>query len=163
MQQTPSLYSPRLTLRPLASTDDLAIFRIRSNAEVAKYLGRAIHQELSETEAFIQKIMENQGNNSHYWAIDTGTDSCIGTICLWNFNAEGTACEIGYEMHPDFQGKGYAKESIAKVVDFGFKERGITRLEAWVVAENEVSIHLLKAGGFVFSHESEGLSVFVLA
>lgn len=163
MHTTPILQSERLFIRPLEERDNAAIFKIRSNALVAKHLDRPLHQEIAESEAFIQKIMANQGVNSHYWVMDTETDSCIGTICLWNFSEDRKYCEIGYEMHPDFQGKGYAKEAIQTVVGFGFSKKGIQKLEGWVTAENEVSIHLLEKLGFVYSHSEEGLLVYVLA
>ena len=57
--------------------------------------------------------------------------------------------EIGYEMLPQFQGKGLTKEVVAEVVNFCFTKLNLHSLEAVVVPENIPSIKLLERLGFV--------------
>lgn len=45
-------------------------------------------------------------------------------------------------------GKGYAKEAYQLLLEYAFKERGLHRLTAHVLEENEVSIHLHERCGY---------------
>lgn len=72
----------------------------------------------------------------------------VGTICLWNFSPENDSAEVGYELLPAFQGKGYMQEALAKVIEFGFEELALPALTACVHAENEASIRLLEKFDF---------------
>jgi len=52
-----------------------------------------------------------------YWAITLlGNPKLVGTICLWNISKANYVAEVGYELHPDFQGKGIAQDALAKVI-----------------------------------------------
>ena len=57
--------------------------------------------------------------------------------------------EIGYELAPDEWGHGYATEAARAIVQFGIAELGVTRLEAWTVADNGASARVLTKLGFV--------------
>jgi len=56
--------------------------------------------------------------------------------------------EIGYELAPDEWGHGYATEAARAIVRFGIEELGVTRLEAWTVADNVASARVLTRLGF---------------
>lgn len=55
---------------------------------------------------------------------------------------------IGYSIDREYQGKGYMKESLAKVVEYAFKEMELHRLEASTLIHNEKSQAVLKSCGF---------------
>src|SRR5690606_22814508 len=99
---------------------------------------------------FIQAINEIiQRNESVYWAITLkGTDKLIGTICLFDFSADNTKAEIGYELLPGFQGKGIMQEAVSKVIDFGLQQVGLKSLDACAHDENQSSIRLLEKFNF---------------
>src|SRR3954453_11838564 len=117
----PVLKTRRLTLRQLRSSDDKEIFALRSNDNVNKYLNRKPSKSIDDAKNFIRTINENiQRNDSIYWAITlNGTDKLIGTICLFDFSEDHSKVEIGYELLPDFQGRGIMQEAMLKVIHFG--------------------------------------------
>ena len=123
----PVLKTERLTLRQLASSDDNEIFVLRSNENVNKYLGRKPSKSIDDAKKFIQTINKNiQKNDSIYWAITLNdTDKLIGTICLFDFSDDNLKAEIGYELLPEFQGKGIMQEATSKVIDFGIQRIGL--------------------------------------
>ena len=65
-----------------------------------------------------------------------GTDKLIGTNCLFNFTNDNLNAEIGYELLPDFQGKGIMQEATSKVIDFGIQHMGVNSIEAYILAKN---------------------------
>lgn len=146
----PVLTTPRLVLRQLTTQDADNILAIRSNEIVNQYLGRAKTNNVNEAKYFIQKINEGVDNKaSLYWGICFhDQERVIGTICLWNFSEEENKCEIGYEMLPEFHGKGLMQEAIEKVLDYGFNTLQLKKIEAWTVSRNAGSIKLLERNSF---------------
>jgi ribosomal-protein-alanine N-acetyltransferase len=146
----PVLKTGRLTLRQLRSSDDNEIFSLRSNDIVNKYLDRKPGKSVDDAKNFIKTIIENiQSHDSIYWAITlNGTDKLIGTICLFNFSEDHSNVEIGYELLPDFQGKGIMQEAISIVIHFGFQHVGLSSIEAHTHTENQSSTRLLEKLNF---------------
>ena len=101
-------------------------------------------------DVFIQTINKNiQSNNSIYWAITlNGTDKLIGTICLFDFSDDNLKAEIGYELLPDFQGKGIMQEAITEVIDFGFEQMNLKTITAVPSGDNLQSRKLLEKNNF---------------
>ncbi len=161
----PVLKTKRLTLRQLVSSDANEIFALRSNDKVNKYLGRKPSKSIDDAKTFIQTISENiQRNDSIYWAITlNGTDKLVGTICFFEFSDDHSKAEIGYELLPDFQGKGIMQEAILKVIDFGMQHIGLNSIEAHTHSENQNSTRLLEKFNFKkLSVNDNNLMIFKL-
>jgi len=145
------LSTGRLVLRALAVTDNAQMAAIRSDDEVNKYISRQPCLSLAEAEAFIRKIQQAVIDDGwFYWAICLeGDDRLIGTVCLWNIDAEKAQAELGYELFPAFQGKGIMTESLEKVISFAFNELRFKRMVAITDRHNVRSLRLLEKFGFV--------------
>ena len=146
----PILTTERLVLRKLDNTDKNEIFLIRSDQGMNRYIERPRLKTMHDAEEFIQKIHNNLDDElSIYWAIGlTGHPQLIGTICLWNFSDNHTAAEIGYELIPEYQGKGFLSEALRSVLDYGFNNISLKRIDAYTHKENKPSINLLQKNGF---------------
>ena len=138
------LDTTRLLLRQLKETDVSAIYSLRSNEQVNQFIDRPTAKDLEEAKAFIQKISDGIAENkSYYWGITLKQNAkMIGTICLWNLSADRKSAELGYELHPDYQGKGYMDEAMKEVIGFAFRS-GFTSLEAYTHSDNLASTKLL--------------------
>lgn len=147
----PSLQTERLQLRKLSLDDAEEIFFLRSNDDINKYLDRPRANNIDEAIAFINKVNIGIANNiSLYWVICyKDNPKLIGTICLWNFNEQENKAEVGYEVIPDNQGKGIAKEALSKIIEFGFVTMRLDKIEAYTHKENLASTKLLEKFNFV--------------
>lgn len=150
------LHTSRLLLRRLKETDEDFIYSLRSNEQVNQFLDRAPSKNIEEARAFIKKINDGIAENkSYYWGIvlrESGT--MIGTICVWNLSADRKSAELGYELHPDHQGKGYMDEAMKEVIGFAFRS-GFTCLKAYTHKDNLGSTKLLLKHGFVHDEEKK--------
>lgn len=146
----PVIKTSRLVLRELSAQDALQIHALRSDPKIAAMTGRIPSTGIEDAMAHIYKIGKLIENNaSIYWAISLlDNPSLIGTICLWNFDTENAIAEIGYELLPDFQGKGFMREAIAAVIKYGFEELKIKTITAFPSANNISSVKVLKMAGF---------------
>ncbi len=55
--------------------------------------------------------------------------------------------EVWYKLHSNFWGKGYATECLNRILEFGFGELGLHRIEAGCAVENLGSIRVLEKAG----------------
>jgi ribosomal-protein-alanine N-acetyltransferase len=152
-----NLITERLLLRELRLTDADEIFLLRSNKEVNELIDRVTATSIDEAHRFINMIISNQLNNKSFmWVITLKDDpKLIGTIVYWNIVKEKDQAEIGYEMLPQYHGKGIMQEALLKVIDFGFKTLGLKTIVAEPKSNNQPSIKLLEKCGFVKTEETD--------
>ena len=141
----PTLVTDHLLLRQLKTTDDGAVFNIRSNKIVYKYIAKTTQKHIEEAQAYITKTNKGIANGEFlYWAITLKeTQELVGTICLWNFTKDKLIAEVGYELLPNYHKKGIMNEALKKVMEFGFGVLNLKIIEAFTHKKNEASKTLL--------------------
>lgn len=146
----PNLSSDRLTYRRVTKEDASQVFFLRSDKGVNKYIQRKFPETISDAEAFITKTNKSVDENTlFYWAINLNeTSDLIGSICLWNISEDKKTAEVGYDLHPSFQKKGYMDEAIKTIIQFGLNEINLNAIEAFTHKENMPSKKLLTRNGF---------------
>ena len=147
----PELKTERLVLRRILMDDAQALFEMRSDERVMQYLDRPRAKSIAEMENLIRLIDHDiENNNGITWGLSlSGTSRLIGTMGFWNITKAHFRAEIGYLLHPDYQGKGLMLESARKTIDFGFREMGLHSIEANVNPNNLRSAKMLEKCGFV--------------
>ena len=146
----PTLTTERLQLRALVPEDIETIFLLRSHPEVIKYINRPPAQTIEEARTFYDMIAEQVSTGkSINWAISLiGEKEMMGSICLWNFSEDLKTIEIGYDLLPTYQGKGYMSEALAAIVKYGIDVLSSEKIEAYTSKYNEPSKRLLQKHGF---------------
>jgi ribosomal-protein-alanine N-acetyltransferase len=149
--KTPSLTAEKIVLRPLNEDDLNFLFQLRSNEEVNRHLERKPAQHLSDVISFIQIIQKNEmAGESLYWIIEDKELSVpAGTICLWNFNHNQKSAELGYELLPPFQGRGFMKQALDLVINYAFHQMNFNTLIAYSAIGNTKSAALLQKMRFL--------------
>jgi [ribosomal protein S5]-alanine N-acetyltransferase len=147
----PKITTKRLLLRQVNNGDVNEVYFLRSDEQVMKYIDRIPAKNLDDAYEFIRLINEQEKSNDGItWAITMkGNNSLIGTICYWNIKKEHYRAEIGYQLHPEYWGKGLMHEAFSGVVNFGFDVMKLHSIEANVNPENAASIKLLEKNNFV--------------
>lgn len=146
----PELSTTRLLLRQLQPDDVNEIFLLRSDENINELIDRQKATSIEECEAFISKIIAIQNSGEGItWVITLKDDTeLIGTILYWNIVKEDDKAEIGYEMLPQYHGKGFMQEAVLKVIDFGFNTLKLKKIVADTKAVNHRSVNLLEKCGF---------------
>ena len=145
-----SLETERLLLKEISMHDLDFLFEIRNNEANNRYIGRK-KSSLEQVQQFItDRISDFNEKRGIVWMIfDKESQQNIGSVCYWNFNFEAISAEIGYELAPEFQGKGFMQEALSKVIDFGFNELNLQTIEAFTDEKNTASIKALEKFHFV--------------
>jgi ribosomal-protein-alanine N-acetyltransferase len=143
-----TLKTPRLTIRPAVLSDAEAIFSFKSIEESTIGFGQEPHRALQQTKAWIERNLEDyRQRGSMLWVLAYG-DRVVGSCCYWNFGPGSKCAEIGYELHPDHWGAGIMREALEALIDYGFQDMELHRIEADPLATNERSCNLLLRLGF---------------
>ncbi|MFC7772997.1 GNAT family N-acetyltransferase [Flavobacterium sp. GCM10027622] len=155
-QPFPVLSTERLTLRALHLDDVQALFQLRSDAEINRYLDRQPSKSLQDVTDFIRKISEGIQNNQYiYWVITlTDSGTFVGTICLFSFSENSNECEIGFELSQPYQKKGIMKEAANAIINYVFTTLKGPKINAFTHKENQSSIQLLEALHFKIQQEA---------
>ena len=153
IQTFPIIKTERLTLREIKESDSDVILYLRSDKLINKFINRPENRRtknISDAVNHIKKLnAETKNNKSFAWGITLNDNpEIIGTICLWNFSKDYKTAEVGYDLNPKFQKKGIMSESLKSVVNFGFIELCVDRIEAFTHIQNENSKKLLVKNGF---------------
>ncbi|SDC69252.1 GNAT family N-acetyltransferase [Nocardioides lianchengensis] len=122
------LETDRLLIRPWTH-DDADVERlldIQSRLEVVKWLGDGepvLMQELDEAHAKVDRYTERSASPPYgFWAVEVrATGVVAGSVILLPLpNNENGEVEIGWHLHPDSWGHGYASEAARAVLGHGF-------------------------------------------
>ncbi|MEO5571920.1 MAG: GNAT family N-acetyltransferase [Bacteroidia bacterium] len=147
----PVLESERLVYQQISDADAPDIFELRTNEKILKYSDRLPMKNMQEAMDMVKIISDSFDNyNGIAWTMKLkDTKKTVGHVTFWRIIKEHHRAEIGYAMFPQYWGKGYMREAINKVIDYGFSEIKFHSIEANVNPNNQPSIKLLERRGFL--------------
>ena len=146
----------RLIIRDWHEDEAPRLLDILSRVEVVKWLGDGepgLMQDLDEARLRIARYTDRSGVPPlGIWAAEIRETGVIaGTVLLLTLpNAEDGEVEVGWHLHPDSWGKGYASEAARAVLAHGFAH-GLEEILAVTHLTNEPSMKV--ATGIGMRHE----------
>jgi RimJ/RimL family protein N-acetyltransferase len=138
----------RLRLRPQEARDAGFALCIWGDPITGKYLSDPVLDDIDDLNEYMELLRSLSDSTDCYYVIaeDKVTHHPIGTCCA--VVKDGGSCwDIGYCIHPTCWRKGYAKEMVNALVQFG-AQNGIKTVLADVAAENAGSCGVMRALGF---------------
>jgi [ribosomal protein S5]-alanine N-acetyltransferase len=140
------LETSRRRLRKLVLADAAQLLLLRSDERVNRYLDRPPTSSYAEAVQFVNKIL---AADAYYWAISLKDETkLIGTACFWNLDYENSVVEIGYELLPEFHGKGIMREALPALIAYNSDHLHFDTIIGTTHNENISSIKLLENNGF---------------
>jgi RimJ/RimL family protein N-acetyltransferase len=143
--------SGRLRLRPFTRGDVEAVFAYRSREDVARYL----FDEPMSRESCAEAVQLRTGQTA--WAaegdrivlaVERRDDLVLlGEVSLILRGLGARQAELGYILHPDSHGRGYATEAAAMVLGLGFAAAGCHRIYARCDVRNGPSRRVMERLG----------------
>jgi RimJ/RimL family protein N-acetyltransferase len=144
------LTTERLTLRWHDERDVAAQFAIFSDPGVTRYWSGAAWTDMAQGEAWIARTLEmyRDGTGLPLGVELTATSEMIGNVNLHRFFEQNRRCELGYAFASPHWGHGYATEALTALLEYGFGELGLNRVEADIDPRNLASARVLERLGF---------------
>jgi len=149
------LVTERLLIRPWRHEDAARLLDIQSRLEVVKWLGDGepvLMQDLDEAHARIERYAERSVPPLGMWAVERRAEEgaagvVVGTVLLLTLpDDEHGEVEIGWHLHPDSWGHGYATEAAAAVLEHGFAA-GLPEIIAVSHTDNHASQAVMRRLG----------------
>lgn len=146
----PLIRGDRVYLRA-SERDDLPRFvRWLNDAETAQYLAIRSPLSLPLEEKWFEAMLAAQGKTDFHFVIcRLADDEPIGTIGLHGVNLDGGHSAVGIAIGDrSSQGRGYGTDAMNALLDFGFGELRLERIELDVYAFNERARRSYEKAGF---------------
>jgi ribosomal-protein-alanine N-acetyltransferase len=145
----PQLVTENLILRETTLADTPAVFQVFANDEVTKYHDIETLTSLEQAQFLIKRRAERfQNQQGIRWGIARKEDNLIIGSCGYSIRNCFQA-EIGYELAREHWRKGLMTEALKAIIQWGFSQLDLNRIEALVMVENNASIKLLANLKFV--------------
>lgn len=148
----PQLETPRLLLRRLQVLDAVDMYDYARRADVTKYLTWCPHPSVGYTRDYLEYVaVRCEAGEFFDWAIEEKSSGrMVGTCGFTSFDYRSDCGEVGYVLNPAVWGHGYATEALRAVIDFGFEQLHLHRIEARFIRGNDASRHVMERVGMSY-------------
>ena len=149
-QYSEPIVTPRLTLRVFTLDDVDDSLSYQSREDVTRYmLYNALSRDEVEERIRIREGATGLNNDGDFLVLAvelpaTATEPArvIGDVDIQLKSVANAQATIGWAMHPDFQGQGYAAEAAGALLDLAFETAGLHRVYAELDPRNAASAAL---------------------
>ncbi len=146
-----TLETQRLILKKVTPEDFVWLFQNHSDGEAKKLLGLSSDEELAK-----EKEKSKGGYKTYdrticaFLMVQKDTGETIGRCGYHNWYVAHRKAEIGYLiMKEENKQKGYMSEALKAILNYGFGNMNLNRIEACTSPSNIASQAVLKKYGFV--------------
>jgi len=145
----PTLTTARLCLRKLAPEDLESIFAYTSDPEVARFTTWQPHASIEVSRDFLTYVLGQYDRGEVApWGIEHRHDAkVIGTCGFVGWSLRHARAEIGYAMSRAYWNRGLMTEALRAVLDLGFREMHLNRIQGCCVVENIGSARVMEKAG----------------
>ena len=141
----------RLILRPFKESDVDAVFAMRADADVMRYIREPQkRQEAINWIKLVSSRWENEGIGLCA-VILKETNELVGWCGLWQLVETGEI-EVGYAIAKNYWRRGFAAESAMASLEYGFNELNLDKIVACANPLNEGSQAVMRKIGMTFDH-----------
>ncbi len=145
------LKTNRLDIGEVTLPDIHNIHKLHSLPETDEFNTLGIPENIQTTEKILAEwvtLQKQEPRYCHVFNITKKDDNTfIGLIALNLGKLNYRTAEVWFKMHKDFWRKGYTTEALIRVLDFGFNDLKLHRIEAGCAVENIASSKVLEKVG----------------
>ncbi|OJF97016.1 GNAT family N-acetyltransferase [Alkalibacterium sp. 20] len=151
MPNFPILETDRLTLREVTPEDATAMYAYLSDKDVVTHMGLEPYNSpsdvLNEEINWYNSIIE-KGTGIRWVITKRESSVVIGSCGFLNMSREHHRAEIGFELHKDYWKQGIASEAVEAVIQHGYTNLNLERIEGIVDPTNLLCQKLMEKQGF---------------
>lgn len=143
----------RLRLRHFSLDDLDRLFRIYSNPEVMRYVGKGGRTK-DETQAALVSMIKHWEHGFGMWATIYKDSGILIGRCGLCFLDNTPEVELGYTLDKPFWNMGLATEASLVSLKYGFEEVGLERIVAIAKPENFASQRVMQKVGMKYQNHA---------
>jgi [ribosomal protein S5]-alanine N-acetyltransferase len=143
------LTTKRLFLRAITSADTDLFFQEFSDPVVNEFIFDAEPcRSLDDARKWIDWYTNDVPDHHRWVLVSKETGLRLGTCGFHKWDSSNNSTELGFEMLPEYWGKGYMAEAVTEALGFAFYIMKIRRVYATTYVANLRSQRLLEKLGF---------------
>jgi RimJ/RimL family protein N-acetyltransferase len=147
------LITDRLRLRPLREGDFEELYAIWSDPRVERWIGPHTREAVRTEISF--HIAHQAERGWSLWAVeDLATGRFVGDCGLQPLALSGPEVELGYDLHPEWWGRGLAAEAARAAVEHALRALRMERVVAVVKPHHAASRRVLEKTGLTLVGET---------
>jgi RimJ/RimL family protein N-acetyltransferase len=144
----PILQTGRLRLRPLTTADLAMVMALAGDQQVAEQTARIPHQLTSAAaEAWMEAVTGGSGSSETVFAIERRQDGAFLAAAGLVFGSAEEPAELGFWLGRPYWNNGYMTEAVGRLLDYAFRERGVTAVRACAFLGNAASARVQEKVG----------------
>jgi RimJ/RimL family protein N-acetyltransferase len=145
------LRTERLLLRPFTADDLDDVAAYQALPEVVRYLYWEVRDRDEVRDVLAKRQQRHrlaeEGDTAMLAVVHAATGRVIGEVNLHWVSVANRQGEFGFVFHPDYQGRGYASEAAARMLDLAFDELDLHRVYGRTDGNNAASAALMRRLG----------------
>lgn len=145
----PVIVTDKSILRQITPDDAVSLVEYYKKSDMVRFLdwkGASTEEEAQTLISLWKKWFED--GKSIRFAISGKEDGAfLGMLFFTDF--KGRRAEIGYELEPEYRGRGIATASIISACEYAFENLNLKRVQAIVSVNNKASQRALEKSGFL--------------
>lgn len=147
------LHTKRLNIRELTPADLEVVHTLHSLPETDAFNTLGIPENIHTTERIINGWLAEKvktQRNSYVLAMElTDNRQFIGLIAINLGKPKCRKAEVWFKIHKNYWNNGYTTEALIKILEFGFKQLNLHRIEAGCAVENTASAKVIEKAGMI--------------
>lgn len=150
---TQTIETARLLLRPFTYTDGESMLKNWVADERVQFM---YAEPVYITEEAVKGLLDKyigayEKEDTYRWAIiEKESGECIGQIAYFLVDSKNHFAEIEYCIGVSFQCKGYATEATMAIIDYGFEQIHLHKVQICVRPSNTPSKQVIEKCGFTY-------------
>lgn len=164
------LETSRLSLHHFGKDDGAFLLEVMNHSDYHRFIGDRGLRSVTDAEAYIENkmIAAYERFGFGFWIVrlrDTGESVGFAGVVMRDMLDDP---DVGYAIHEDYWGKGFAQEATRGVLDYARRVLNFKRVCAITDVENHASINVLVKCGFEFQErktvfkDDDELNVYIL-
>jgi diamine N-acetyltransferase len=145
-----TLKGEHIILRALEPEDLDFLYQIENNES----FWEISHTQTPFSKYILRQYLENahldiyESKQLRFLIEEKSTKKQVGMIDLFDFNPQHKRAGIGILIHPDFERKGFASETLSILINYSFSHLQLHQLYANISSSNSKSLKLFKKHKF---------------
>jgi ribosomal-protein-alanine N-acetyltransferase len=145
MQHSTIIETPHLLLKAITPAFIHEIYNTKSKEEIMAYFGFEESNYLYVLDMHEHGMETNRLSMFYFLIFNKETNVSMGECGFHTWNNAHRRAEVFYNIFKDdYKQKGFMKEALAAVLDYGFNEMNLHRIEALIDDNNTPSLKLLQ-------------------
>jgi ribosomal-protein-alanine N-acetyltransferase len=141
--------TPRLLIRIDSAKDYIQIFESFDDTSLKRYFGLNDEELATEKEKVSGGMQTYRTSFALFHLIEKATHNVLGSFAFHNWYKIHSRAEIGYALRKEeYKNRGFMKEAIMPILDYGFNKLNLNRMEAFIGPNNIASQKTVLRQGF---------------